>query len=362
MHEFSSCPEELISRMKLMQSPSEDIENMEKMESKARIFLKKFLGLELRIEPMADIVSEDAGISKWTATRLLKRMIGDARRDYEERAEGGCTDSYYRIGRMYRLGIGDDVSNDKAAEYFEIAAERDHAQAQLELANMMYTDPVLGVQTKRAGELYSKAAEHGIADAYVCLSGYYAMGLAGFPHSNQDCDRCWSIAAAKYEKGAFEGDAYSQYRYSRMFHRKVCLSKSDSKSESESARWCRMAAEQELADAQYELGEKYYFGKGVQKSSAKAIEWYTRAGRQGHVDAQRTLGLIYMEGQSVPVDFQKAVKWYKMAADQGDALSQCDLGDYYCRQGDQQNNYKTAVELYMRGAEKGYGASEYRMG
>ena len=358
MHEFSPCPEEMVARMRRMQMPSEDIENMEKAIFSSKVFLKKFLGLEIRVEPMADIVSEDTGISKWTATHLLNRMIRDARKDYEERAQGGCADSCYRIGCMYRLGIGDDILNDKAAEYFEIAVKGGHALAQFELANMMFDDPVLGVQTKRAGELYSKAAEQGVADAYVHLSGFYAMGLAGFPHSNDDFYRCLMIATEKYKRGAFEGDAYSQYRYSRMYLSGRVLPKS----EFDSARWYLKAAEKELADAQYELGEKYYFGKGVEKSPAKAIEWYKRAGRQGHIGALMSLGNIYQNGLFVPADIQESIRWYKKAADLGDRLSQCHVGDMYCEQGDQHGNYKAAVEMYMRGAEKGYGASEYRMG
>jgi TPR repeat protein len=91
------------------------------------------------------------------------------------------------------------------------------------------------------------------------------------------------------------------------------------------------AAEQGLADAQFNLGVMYHQGQGVDVDYKKAIEWFENAAEQGHADAQRNLGFIYDQGQGVDVDYKKAIEWYEKAAEQGHAYAQYNLGIMYER-------------------------------
>ena len=54
------------------------------------------------------------------------------------------------------------------------------------------------------------------------------------------------------------------------------------KDEAEGVRWYRMAAEQGLAGAQFNLGVMYDNGRGVLKDEAEAVRWYRMAAEQGH--------------------------------------------------------------------------------
>jgi hypothetical protein len=56
---------------------------------------------------------------------------------------------------------------------------------------------------------------------------------------------------------------------------------------------------------------------GVPENLAKAVEWYSKAAEQGDVDAQYKLGQMYYYGDGVGADFSKAVEWYTRAAEQG---------------------------------------------
>ena len=58
----------------------------------------------------------------------------------------------------------------------------------------------------------------------------------------------------------------------------------------------RKAAEQGDIDAQYELGNCYYNGRGVSEDKAEAVKWYRKAAEQGHVNAQYQLGFLYEIG------------------------------------------------------------------
>ena len=41
--------------------------------------------------------------------------------------------------------------------------------------------------------------------------------------------------------------------------------------------------------AQYNLGESYYYGKGVMRDIEQAVYWYRKAADQGLADAQKAL-------------------------------------------------------------------------
>ncbi len=53
----------------------------------------------------------------------------------------------------------------------------------------------------------------------------------------------------------------------------------------QAADWCRKAAEQGLADAQFALASMYQSGQGVPRDPAEAARWYLKAAGQGHAKA-----------------------------------------------------------------------------
>ena len=70
----------------------------------------------------------------------------------------------------------------------------------------------------------------------------------------------------------------------------------------EAAKWFRLAAEQDHATAQNNLGGMYADGRGVPQDDAEAVRWYRQAAEQREAEAQNNLGLMYDNGRGVPVD------------------------------------------------------------
>lgn len=70
-------------------------------------------------------------------------------------------------------------------------------------------------------------------------------------------------------------------------------------------------------EAQYNLGNAYYFGKGVEKNFVEAAKWYTKAAEQGLAEAQNNLAQCYEKGTGVEKDQELAILWYGKAYDQG---------------------------------------------
>jgi TPR repeat protein len=56
----------------------------------------------------------------------------------------------------------------------------------------------------------------------------------------------------------------------------------------------------------------YEFGQGVSQDYAEAVKWYRLAAEQGIAFAQYNLGGMYRKGRGVPQDNAEAVKWWRL--------------------------------------------------
>ena len=87
----------------------------------------------------------------------------------------------------------------------------------------------------------------------------------------------------------------------------------------------RLAAEQGLGLAQYQLGEAYYYGFGVAEDNAEALRWYQLAAAQGDRDGLYSVALFHEHGCSVSSNMAEAFRWYRSAQAAGHptAAAQC---------------------------------------
>jgi uncharacterized protein len=123
-------------------------------------------------------------------------------------------------------------------------------------------------------------------------------------------------------------------------------------------------AEQGDLRAQLNLGDMYFFGKGVPKNLAEAAKWYRKAAEQGNPDAQYDLYLTYITDQGISKkDLPEALKWLRKAADQGHPVAQYSLGFKYYLESigiGALKNGTEAAEWLRKAAEQGHpGAQNY---
>jgi hypothetical protein len=78
------------------------------------------------------------------------------------------------------------------------------------------------------------------------------------------------------------------------------------------------SAQEGNADAQYNLGVRYFEGKEVQQSYIEAAKWYSSAADQGDKQAQFNLGLMFYHGTGMPKNYLYAYELFSLAAAQGD--------------------------------------------
>jgi S1-C subfamily serine protease len=113
---------------------------------------------------------------------------------------------------------------------------------------------------------------------------------------------------------AEQGDAEAQYNLAVMYDMGIGAPKNYT----ESGKWYAKAAAQGVAEAQFQLGVRYYeHGKQAKDNYVKAFSWFYKAALQGMPEAQYNAGLMYQLGRGVPTNRVEAYKWYIISAAQG---------------------------------------------
>lgn len=103
-------------------------------------------------------------------------------------------------------------------------------------------------------------------------------------------------------------------------------------------------AEKGNAAAQFELGSRHNYGRGVPKNIREALQWLRRAAQAGQQDAMRLLAVKFYGGFEVPEDHDEAFKWAYALADGGDRQGQVMLGNMY---GNGEGVQRSLVRAYM---------------
>ncbi len=124
----------------------------------------------------------------------------------------------------------------------------------------------------------------------------------------------------------------------------------------------RKEAESGDAEAQFALGARYYFGKGVKKDYAEAFSWFSKAAEKEHIKAEYNLGICFYYGKGVEKNFVKAVSWYKKAAEKGFPDAQYNLGKCLIEGTGIEKNFSMAEHWLLKAAENGFSKAQYILG
>lgn len=137
----------------------------------------------------------------------------------------------------------------------------------------------------------------------------------------QTAQELLSDANAKYEAGqmdaalelytqaANKGLAEAQYQLGKMYY----LGESGSKDYSSASMWFKRAARQRHAKAEYGLATCYMNGDGLPVNYDQALMYMKASALRGYVPAQRKLAELYQKGVLVEADSVEAKRWRDMS-------------------------------------------------
>jgi hypothetical protein len=282
---------------------------------------------------------------------------------WQRSARLGNTNASYRLGVMCQKQHQDKLASE-CLDWFEQAAKRDHAEAQLILAKWYGKQPGADAD---AIKWLEKAAELGNRDAQYLLGERYEQGRG--VAKRPDIAQRWndkaaaqqqpdalllqakqalpSNAFATYQRAANAGSADAELwlgmaylageqvptdpalgRYwlelaaghgSHEAEYQLSLQQVDQKQQ---VYWLEKAADGGVTHALFELAELQQEQGELEQARAS----YAKAAQQGHIAAQYTFGEMLRLGQGGKEDYALALKQYRLAAQQGDRMAQYRMG------------------------------------
>ena len=124
----------------------------------------------------------------------------------------------------------------------------------------------------------------------------------------------------------------------------------------------RRLADQGNPEAQYALGDRHQYGKGIAPDNTQAAAWYQQAADQGLADGQASLAIMYELGLGVAQDHTQAAALNRKAADQGHPIAQLHLGWAYAGGRGVPEDHAEAVAWFQRSADQGFARAQLNLG
>ena len=221
-------------------------------------------------------------------------------------------DLFYKLGQMFKLGLGTDSDVTKAIEYFRCSAEMNNKNGLFEYGKALLIGEHIPQNTDSAVKLLEKAVKLKNRNAKRFLALEYISG----EHLEQDIGK----GIALLTECADSGDVIACYRLGKIYLQGEIMPQNLVKAEkylllAEDSEYTQYAfaklyLQEEKYDIQkavnyfencadknhwasYQLGRIYLFGKaGLTRDKGQAIEWFTKSANDGNEYAQAMLDNI----------------------------------------------------------------------
>ena len=219
---------------------------------------------------------------------------------------------YYKLGFMFKKGLGTDIDMDRAIDYFKRSAEMNNKNGLYEYGKAL----LLGEHIPQDKEKAVKLLEKAIKLENINAKRFFALELISGEHLDQDIDK----GLAMLTECADSRDAYACYKLGKIYFKGDIVLQDLDKSEkyllsAEDNEFTQYAfgilyLQKEKYDilkavdcfeksadknmwSSYQLGKIYLFGAaGLTKDKEQAIEWFTKSANDGNEYAQAMLDNI----------------------------------------------------------------------
>ena len=299
----------------------------------------------------------------------------------------------YRIGKMHAAGQGTDQDYQKAAEWFQLSAERKYKYAQYSLGALYHRGQGVEQDLYKAFELYLKSAKQGFpyADFEVAkmyrdgigtdkdetkASQYFQRAFNGFEILEQTSkdDKIqyrlgWMLqngvgteldlkrAKEYYQKSAKMGNAFSSFALAKIVLKEENPDPDELKRAIEFLQSVADSDDVALKDikdsAAYSLGKLFLEGKVMAKNIAQAMHYFETSNEYGNPWASYQLGKLYLQGKEMSKNIEKAIQYLTSSAEVGNPFSQYLLGKTYLLGKDVAKDKEQAIKWLSLSAEQG---------
>lgn len=233
-------------------------------------------------------------------------------------------------------------------------ADAGDAEAQLALADLIFSGAVKDARPEQGAALLEKSAESGHAPAQVAFSQLLKFGGAGL---KPDPER----AKFLIQQAAEGGYAAAQTAYAALLMSQIDL-KAREVSFEEPLRWFRLAADQGDPEAVCRLGMMRAVGQGTEADPVAAWKLISKAARVGHPLALNEAGICLQQGRGVEKDPTAAVGYFHAAADLGNTAAMVNLGSCYRSGNGVPRDLTKAATAFALAARANFGPAQFVFG
>lgn len=218
-------------------------------------------------------------------------------------------DLFYKLGQMFKLGLGTNSDVTKAIEYFRRSAEMNNKNGLFEYGKALLIGEHIPQNTDSAVKLLEKAVKLKNSNAKRFLALEYISG----EHLEQDIEK----GIALLTECADSGDVIASYRLGKIYLQGEIMFQNLDKAE----RYLLLAEDNEYV--QYALAKLYL--QEEKYEIQKAVNYFGRSADKNHW-ASYQLGRIYLFGAAeLTKDKEQAIEWFTKSANDGNEYAQAML-------------------------------------
>ena len=244
-------------------------------------------------------------------------------------ADNGILAAINKMGELYLFGEVIPANLTKAISCFTAASEQGYGKASYWLGRL-HTDGIgqLEKDTQKAMNYYRKAIEQGYEEAREWMEQLQknlvdeTITDIEIPQDKSD-EELYKEAKNALEKAQFK-TAYAYFSY---------------------------LTQRNHAESFNELGDMYFYGRGMAINQAKALELYKKAAALDSVYGFFNVGFLYWNGPEEIQDPEQALQYLKKAAQMGYTYALSFIGDIYRTGPEKLIDYAEAKRYYQKGVD-----------
>ena len=220
-------------------------------------------------------------------------------------------DLFYKLGQMFKFGLGTDSDVTKAIEYFRRSAEMNNKNGLFEYGKALLIGEHIPQDTDSALKILEKAVKLKNSNAKRFLALEYISG----EHLEQDFEK----GIALLTECADSGDVIACYRLGKIYLESEIMPQNLDKAE----KYLLLAEDNEYT--QYALAKLYL--QEEKYDIQKAVNYFEKSADKNHW-ASYQLGRIYLFGAAgLTKDEEQAIEWFTKSANDGNEYAQAILDE-----------------------------------
>ena len=220
-------------------------------------------------------------------------------------------DLFYKLGQMFKFGLGTDSDVTKAIEYFRRSAEMNNKNGLFEYGKALLIGEHIPQDTDSALKILEKAVKLKNSNAKRFLALEYISG----EHLEQDFEK----GIALLTECADSGDVIACYRLGKIYLESEIMPQNLEKAE----KYLLLAEDNEYT--QYALAKLYL--QEEKYDIQKAVNYFEKSADKNHW-ASYQLGRIYLFGaKDIERDKEQAIEWFTKSANDGNEYAQAILDE-----------------------------------